>query len=80
MKYTLAKLVVQYRPREIVEAFYGDPEKLIRELRTFLLDRIERNKTNPALKRIETEQCQALLAVLGDASALKSVSGSTIPR
>ena len=37
MKYTLAKLVVQYRPREIVEAFYGDPEKLIRELRTFLL-------------------------------------------
>lgn len=72
MKYTLAKLVVQYRPREIVEAFYGDPEKLIRELRAFLLDRIERNKANPALKRTETEQCQALLAVLGDASALKS--------
>lgn len=79
MKYTLAKLVVQYRPREIVEAFYGDPEKLIGKLRSFLLDRIERNKTNPALKHVETEQCQALLAVLDDASPLESVEWEYYP-
>lgn len=79
MKYTLAKLVVQYRPREIVEAFYGDPEKLIGELCSFLLDRIERNKTNPALKHVETEQCHALLAVLDDASPLESVEWEYYP-
>lgn len=79
MKYTLAKLVVQYRPREVVEAFYGDPEKLIGELCAFLLDKIERNKTNPTLKRIETEQCQALLAVLGNASALENTEWEYYP-
>lgn len=79
MKYTLAKLVVRYRPREIVEAFYGDPEKLIGKLRSFLLDRIERNKINPALKHVETEQCQALLAVLDDASPLESVEWEYYP-
>ena len=57
----------------------GDPEKLIGELRAFLLDKIERNKTNPTLKRIETEQCQALLAVLGNASALENTEWEYYP-
>ena len=64
MKYSLAKLVVQYRPQEVVEAFYGSPEELDSALRAFLERRIERNKANPVLKHSETEQCQAILAVM----------------
>ena len=73
MKYSLTKLVVQYRPREVVEAFYGDPEELISKLRAFLRDRIERNKSNLELKYAETEQCQAILSILDDALPLESV-------
>ena len=73
MKYSLAKLVVQYRPREVVEAFYGDPEELIIKLRVFLRDRIERNESNPGLKHAETEQCQAILSILDNALPLGSV-------
>ena len=73
MKYSLTKLVVQYRPREVVEAFYGDPEELIGKLRVFLCDRIERNRSNPGLKYAETEQCQAILSILDDALPLGSV-------
>lgn len=73
MKYSLTKLVVQYRPREVVDGFYGDPEELIGKLRAFLRDRIERNRSNPELKYAETEQCRVILSILDDASPLESV-------
>lgn len=73
MKYSLTKLVVQCRPREVVKAFYDDPEELISKLRAFLRDRIERNRSNPELKHAETEQCQAILSILDDALPLESV-------
>ena len=64
MKYSLTKLVVQYRPREVVEAFYGSPGELDGALRVFLEGRIERDKANPALKHSEAEQCRAILAIM----------------
>ena len=57
LEYSLTKLLIQYRPHSVVEALYESPDKLIDELRRFLDIRVERNKANPELKRLETEQC-----------------------
>lgn len=70
LRYSLAKLVVQYRPEKVVEAFYGDPEHLVEAVRAFLIDRIERNAANFELKCTETEQCELILAIMGTATPL----------
>lgn len=73
LMYSLAKLVVQYRPEKVVEAFYGDPEQLVEAVRSFLLDRIERNAANFKLKCTETEQCELILAIMDTATPLGNV-------
>lgn len=64
--YSLTKLLVQYRPQNVVNALYGDPDKLLDELRSFLDERIGRNEANPELKRTETEQCARIRAFLDE--------------
>lgn len=70
LQYSLAKLVVQYKPRKVVEAFYGNPSDLIEAVRDFLSDRIERNAVSPVLKGSEIVQCTAIMAVLDRAMPL----------
>lgn len=70
LMYSLAKLVVQYRPEKVVEAFYGDPDHLLEAIRAFLLDRIERNEANIELKRSEIEQCELILTFMNTATPL----------
>lgn len=70
LMYSLAKLVVQYRPEKVVEAFYGDSGQLIEAVRAFLFDRIERNTANFELKRLEIEQCELILAIMDTATPL----------
>lgn len=70
LRYSLAKLVAQYQPEKVVEAFYGDPDHLVEAVRAFLLDRIERNAANIELKCTETEQCELILAAMDTAIPL----------
>lgn len=64
MKCSLAKLLVQYRPLEVVEAIYQSPNDFLDALRDFLLNRIEDDKANPELKRTEMDQCRSILEVM----------------
>lgn len=63
LKYSLAKLLVQYRPTKVVESLYRSPDDLITALRVFLRNRIELDKTNLELKHTEIAQCQLILKV-----------------
>lgn len=69
--YSLTKLLVQYRPQNVVGALYGDPDKLLDELRSFLDERIERNEANPELKWTETEQCARIRAFLDEVDPIE---------
>lgn len=64
MKYSLAKLLVQYRPNEVVESIYKSPDDLLDALRDFLLNRIEDDKANPELKWTEMDQFRSILEVM----------------
>lgn len=64
LKYSLAKLLVQYRPIEVVESLYRSPDDLLFALRDFLRKRIELDKTNLELKHTEIVQCRQLLKVI----------------
>lgn len=64
LKYSLAKLLVQYRPIEVVESSYRSPDDLLFVLRGFLRKRIELDKANLELKHTEIDQCQLLLNVI----------------
>ena len=63
LKYSLAKLLVQYRPTKVVESLYRSPDDLITALRVFLRNRIKLDKTNLELKHTEIAQCQLILKV-----------------
>lgn len=64
LRYSLAKLLVQYRPIEVVESLYRSPDDLLFALRGFLRKRIELDKANLELKHTEINQCQLLLNVI----------------
>ena len=72
LKYSLAKLLVQYRPIEVVESLYRSPDDLLNALRDFLRKRIELDKTNLELKHTEIDQCQLLLNVFDCAEPLEN--------
>ena len=63
LKYSLATLLVQYRPTKVVESLYRSPDDLITALRVFLRNRIELDKTNLELKHTEIAECQLILKV-----------------
>lgn len=73
MKYSITKSLVVYRPQEIIKCLYESPESFLEELKQFFRDRIECNKTNPRLKRTETEAFQEILLVLDEISDIPEI-------
>lgn len=72
LKYSLAKLLVQYRPIEVVESLYRSPDDLLTALRDFLRKRIELDKTDLELKHTEIDKCQLLLNVIDCAEPIEN--------
>lgn len=66
MKYSITKALVMYHPKELLESIYESPENFLVQLRKFFRDRIERNKSNTALKQDETAAFEEILAILED--------------
>lgn len=64
MKYSITKALVMYRPQEIIKCIYDSPERFLTELKKFLRDKIECNKSAPQLKQRETEIFQQILIIL----------------
>lgn len=64
MKYSITKALVMYRPLEIINCIYESPNDFLEQLKKFFRDRIEINKSNLNLKRVETREFQNILFVL----------------
>lgn len=68
MKYSIIKALIVYRPKELLKCIYESPERFVKELKEFFLDRIEHNKRNPQLKQAETKAFEQILLSLDDIS------------
>ena len=66
LTYSITKVLVKYRPHEIIRCLYESPEDFVKTLKMFLRERIECNKNNLKLKKIETNIFQEILCVLDD--------------
>ena len=44
MRYSIIKALVIYKPRELVDAIYNNPENIVGAMKTFFKDRIEKTK------------------------------------
>lgn len=73
MKYSLTKILVVYRPKEIIRTLCESPEDLVEELKKFLRDRIECNRGFTQLKEQETEAFQQLLFILDDVTEISNM-------
>ena len=66
MKYSIIKAVNVYRPRNVIEAIYKEPQIFIAELRSFLEEQIIRNQSNSVLKEHENRAFEEILMFLDD--------------
>lgn len=66
MKYFITKVLVTYRPKEIIECLFPSPKDFLTQLKRFFEDRIELNKSNPDLKQTEISAVEEILIVLDD--------------
>lgn len=79
MRYSIIKALVIYKPRELVDAIYNDPENIVGAMKTFFKDRIEKNKINPSLKERETESFEQILLVLDDVKPIDCIEWDYTP-
>lgn len=70
VKYSIIKAINTYKPERVMNSIYEDPNRLIYELRSFLEERIERNKANIQLKIKENAAFEQLLMILDNAMPL----------
>ncbi len=69
MKYSIIKAINVYKPKNVIEAIYKEPQIFVKELRSFLEDRIIKNKTNSILKERENQAFEEILILLADTEA-----------
>lgn len=66
MKYSIIKAINVYRPQNVIEAIYKEPQIFVKELQSFLEDRIIKNQTNSILKEHENQAFEEILLLLDD--------------
>ena len=64
MRYSIIKAINIYRPQRLIEAIYKDSRTFIKELRTFLVERISMNQANTQLKEHENIAFEHILILL----------------
>lgn len=64
MRYSLVKAIHTYKPHDVIDAMYNRPHELVDEIRKFLIERINKNKSNFALKKRENEAFEEALMIL----------------
>lgn len=73
LKYSLIKAIHTYRPANVIDSIFNHPNDLVKQIRVFLLDRIEKNKANIDLKEQESNAFKQALILLEDVQELKSI-------
>ena len=66
MKYSIIKAINIYRPQKVIEAIYKEPQIFVKELRSFLEDRIIKNQANSTLKEHENQAFEEILLLLAN--------------
>lgn len=66
MKYSIIKAINVYRPQNVIEAIYKEPQIFVDELRSFLEEQIIRNQSNGVLKEHENRAFGEILMLLND--------------
>ena len=79
MRYSIIKSLLIYKPREVVDAIYNNPNNVVDSMRNFFKDRIEKNKSNLSLKEKETESFEQILLLLGDIEPIDCVDWDYTP-
>lgn len=72
-KYTLIKAIHTYKPSNVLDSIYNHPKDLVEQIKSFLLDRIEKNKMNLALKEGENIAFEQTLIILNNIHDLDSM-------
>ena len=70
LKYTITKALIEYQPKEVIDAIYESPEKFVKCLKEFFKKRIEIDKKNLKLKAIEISSFIQVLIVLDNISVM----------
>lgn len=73
-RYSIVKTIVTYRPTEVIESLYKSPAEFVTALKTFLTNRIRRNKENLKLKAQENTAFEAVLCILDDVDVPQSLA------
>ena len=79
MKYSIIKAINVYRPQNVIEAIYKEPQIFVKELRSFLEDRIIKNQANTTLKEHENQAFQEILLLLEDTEVPETLDWSYFP-
>lgn len=79
MRYSIIKSLVIYKPRELVDAIYNNPQNIVDSLKNFFKDRIEKNKIAPSLKERETESFKQILLLLDDINPIDCIDWDYTP-
>lgn len=72
--YSVVKAILTYRPEEVLQNLYTTPSAFVDSLVSFLKDRIERNKSNMALKQRENEAFKDILCILSDVESPRTLN------
>lgn len=79
MRYSITKSLVIYKPRELVDAIYNNPQNIVAAMKTFFKERIEKNNENPSLKQRETESFKQILVLLDDVQPIDCIDWDYTP-
>ena len=79
MRYSIIKALVIYKPSELVDAIYNDPQNIVEAMKSFFRDRIEKNKSNLSLKERENMSFEQILLVLDTVKPISSVDWDYTP-
>ncbi len=73
IRYTITKLLLTYRPDNVIKCIYENPSEFIHELVMFCEERLEKNKSNISLKQKENEAIEQLILLLKDAEPIETL-------
>ena len=74
VRYSIVKAILTYRPTEVINSIYAEPEEFISSLIDFFTKRIELNKSNIALKEAENNAFENILMILQDVEPPTSIN------
>lgn len=73
MRYSITKAIIIYQPANIINGIYENTIELIILLKQFFAERIEKDKENVVLKKLEIEQFSQIIMFLNDVSEIKTI-------